>query len=150
MWINTTDRAFAAERPACLLGEHRMYKGIISTYVRVGVLLSAMLFDCSVNAKNLTSCRLPPADMFDPSATIENLHGIVSHVDIVAKKVVLRMSSERTVTFTIDENTLYIGEYGGDFDMEDLVSFKGKEAWVWYKNCDIKNKNEPIVLINFL
>ncbi|EBH0509498.1 hypothetical protein DX268_23905, partial [Salmonella enterica] len=72
--------------------------------------------------------------MFDPSATIENLHGIVSHVDIVAKKVVLRMSSERTVTFTIDENTLYIGEYGGDFDMEDLVSFKGKEAWVWYKN----------------
>ena len=45
------------------------------------------------------------------------------------------------MSFIFNEETLYFTVFGGDFIMDDLKKVKNTEAWVWYKNCDSKNKN---------
>ncbi len=44
------------------------------------------------------------------------------------------------MSFIFNEETLYFTVFGGDFIMDDLKKVKNTEAWVWYKNCDSKNK----------
>ncbi|MCZ5094985.1 hypothetical protein O5851_15445 [Escherichia coli] len=44
------------------------------------------------------------------------------------------------MSFIFNEETLYFTVFGGDFIMDDLKIVKNTEAWVWYKNCDSKNK----------
>ncbi|HCS5686669.1 TPA: hypothetical protein ORT00_004853, partial [Escherichia coli] len=46
-----------------------------------------------------------------------------------------------------DEETLYFTVFGGDFIMDDLKIVKNTEAWVWYKNCDSKNKKVAVELL---
>ncbi|AVJ77169.1 hypothetical protein AC74_0267 [Escherichia coli 2-460-02_S4_C1] len=42
---------------------------------------------------------------------------------------------------------MYFTVFGGDFIMDDLKKVKNTEAWVWYKNCDSKNKNVAVELL---
>lgn len=51
------------------------------------------------------------------------------------------------MSFIFNEETLYFTVFGGDFIMDDLKKVKNTEAWVWYKNCDSKNKN--VAVVNF-
>ncbi|HFN7503877.1 TPA: hypothetical protein ACHGXE_003831, partial [Escherichia coli] len=53
----------------------------------------------------------------------------------------------RAVSFIFNEETLYFTVFGGDFIMDDLKKVKNTEAWVWYKNCDSKNKNVAVELL---
>ena len=48
------------------------------------------------------------------------------------------------MSFIFNEETLYFTDFGGDFIMEKLKKVKNTEAWVWYKNCDSKNKNVAV------
>ncbi len=52
------------------------------------------------------------------------------------------------MSFIFNEETLYFTVFGGDFIMDDLKKVKNTEAWVWYKNCDSKNKNVAVELGN--
>ncbi|EAB8608943.1 hypothetical protein ACO69L_004409, partial [Shigella sonnei] len=51
------------------------------------------------------------------------------------------------VSFIFNEETLYFTVFGGDFIMDDLKIVKNTEAWVWYKNCDSKNKKVAVELL---
>lgn len=51
------------------------------------------------------------------------------------------------MSFIFDEETLYFTVFGGDFIMGDLKIVKNTEAWVWYKNCDSKNKKVAVELL---
>ncbi|HCH9468678.1 TPA: hypothetical protein NNW63_004517 [Shigella sonnei] len=51
------------------------------------------------------------------------------------------------MSFIFNEETLYFTVFGGDFIMDDLKIVRNTEAWVWYKNCDSKNKKVAVELL---
>lgn len=51
------------------------------------------------------------------------------------------------MSFIFNEETLYFTVFGGDSIMDDLKIVKNTEAWVWYENCDSKNKKVAVELL---
>ncbi|WP_258142135.1 hypothetical protein, partial [Escherichia coli] len=56
-------------------------------------------------------------------------------------------STSKTPSYTKSVSWHHHPVFGGDFIMDDLKKVKNTEAWVWYKNCDSKNKNVAVELL---
>ncbi|ELH52271.1 hypothetical protein A155_00906 [Escherichia coli KTE197] len=68
-------------------------------------------------------------------------------VDLNTNEAEIKIKEGGAVSFIFNEETLYFTVFGGDFIMDDLKKVKNTEAWVWYKNCDSKNKNVAVELL---
>lgn len=115
------------------------YKNSISIFLS--------MFICSASAKNVEDCRLPAPDGTIETASQPNLHGVIKSIDIATEAVMLQMDTDEIVYFVINKETQYFNAFGGDFTMAELRDIDNVEAWVWYKNCDIKNKSEPVDIL---
>ncbi|WP_252152995.1 DUF4367 domain-containing protein, partial [Escherichia coli] len=99
------------------------------------------------NAKVLKRCILPAPDGGVEKLSKPNLHGVIKKVDLNTNEAEIKIKEGGAVSFIFNEETLYFTVFGGDFIMDDLKKVKNTEAWVWYKNCDSKNKNVAVELL---
>ncbi|WP_281996427.1 hypothetical protein [Escherichia coli] len=106
------------------------YQGLVRTFPKV-----------------LKRCILPAPDGGVEKLSKPNLHGVIKKVDLNTNEAEIKIKEGGAVSFIFNEETLYFTVFGGDFIMDDLKKVKNTEAWVWYKNCDSKNKNVAVELL---
>ncbi|EIP7666417.1 hypothetical protein LT088_004684, partial [Escherichia coli] len=108
--------------------------------INMGVCILILVIGCA-NAKVLKRCILPAPDGGVEKLSKPNLHGVIKKVDLNTNEAEIKIKEGGAVSFIFNEETLYFTVFGGDFIMDDLKKVKNTEAWVWYKNCNSKNKN---------
>ncbi|EPH0903774.1 hypothetical protein OJR52_004442, partial [Escherichia coli] len=111
--------------------------------INMGVCILIWVIGCA-NAKVLKRCILPAPDGGVEKLSKPNLHGVIKKVDLNTNEAEIKIKEGGAVSFIFNEETLYFTVFGGDFIMDDLKKVKNTEAWVWYKNCDSKNKNVAV------
>ncbi|EFN3884464.1 hypothetical protein FQJ33_04075 [Escherichia coli] len=114
--------------------------------INMGVCILIWVIGCA-NAKVLKRCILPAPDGGVEKLSKPNLHGVIKKVDLNTNEAEIKIKEGGAVSFIFNEETLYFTVFGGDFIMDDLKKVKNTEAWVWYKNCDSKNKNVAVELL---